>query len=130
MMSNRSFDVINTVVLATNINQNGFAASNTFQLPPLPSDIDHVIVKQMAFYGAAPSGLYFLWSDLTNSHIASLVCEGSQLTNCNISLSLAPNVIPNTITLALRELDIDNTFAATADVGLLSVTLQFIRFAR
>ena len=130
MLSNRSFDVIQTVVLATNINQNGIGASHTFTLPSLPRDIDQIVVKQFSFYGAAPSGLYFLWSDLTNTNIASLVCEGSDSSDCNIPISTNQGLVPNSITFAIRELASDNTFGATNDAGLLSVTLQFIRFAK
>jgi hypothetical protein len=131
MMSNRSFDVIQNVVLATNVNQNGFGSVNTFQLPSLPPDIDEVIIKQISFYGPTPTGSYFIWSDLTNSNIANIVCDGSsQLNNCNIHIQIAPRTSPNNITLSLTELSTTNSFVPSADVGVLGITLQFIRFAR
>lgn len=126
------YDVENqrTVVLSTNINQNGFNSSATLQLPSgLSPDWDEIIVKQVAFHGTTPDALLFVWCDLTGSSIANIMCSGSShMENCNIPINVTGKVIPNTITFNLMELSTTNTLISTPEVGLFSINLSFVKY--
>jgi len=131
LLLNCEFEVIHTVVLASNLNQYNFPSSHTFELPSLPSNVDQMIVKQISWFAEDPVGSFFLWNDFTNSCIANIMCDGtSELLNCNIPIQVAPNACPSNITFALREMNDQNQFVTSTDSGKLTVTLQFIRFAR
>ena len=127
-MCGDDIELIKNVTLATNINQNGIANRFTFNIPNLPSFIDEVVVKSISYYGAI-SGCYYIWSDLNNDYIGTVISTtGNQITpNTKIKLN---GIAPANITVAVRELGVSNEYVASPDAAILTIQLEFIRYLR
>jgi hypothetical protein len=119
-----------TLVLSTNINQNGYGSTFEFVLPSMEPAFDEVVVKNIALQDTASTGLFFIWSSLVNDNIGCLPLEvAPKQINPDLRISLR-GVTPISVSFGVRTLDSTNKYIQSTAAALLSVTLEFRKYVR
>ena len=123
----REIETTQLVCLATNVNQNGFGSRWDFVITSMPTDMDEIIIRQISLTTAVHS-MYFVWCSLTGQVVSAIASDDF---SCEPKTRIIiRGTTPTTVTFALQSLTATNTFASTADVGLLSITLEFVKYRR
>ena len=120
-------DIVKSITLTSNINNNGFPNFIDATLPSLPSGCDDVVIKNVSYLGST-SGLYCIWSSLLNDIVATVAVDNSGVAQVSPNTRVNLNgITPVNIRFEVRELDNTNAFLHSINPCFLSITLEFIK---
>ena len=120
-------DIVKSVTLTSNINSNGFPHSIDAILPSLPHGCDDVVIKNIGYFGTT-SGLYCIWSSLSNDIVATVAVDASGVSQVSPNTRINLNgITPVNIRFEVREINASNGFVPSTDPCVLSISMEFVK---